>query len=260
MPLVSVILTYFNKRFFISKTLQTLLNQTYKNFEVIIVYDQEDLNDFYYISNLINSDKRFFLYKNKKNIGAGLSRNLGLNYAKGEYICFLDCDDLWEFNKIETQYNFMVKNNLLFSHTSYKIINSSDKIIGVMKVKDKILYDDLIKSCDIGLSTVMFHNSIKNKIFFPTIKTKEDYVLWLRLSKEIKIIGLDKTIVAWRKAKGSLSSSILTSLINGFVVYNTYERKSFYYSILYLFHLCFYSFIKKIKQKNEIINFKNKNT
>ena len=112
--------------------------------------------------------------------------------------------------------------------------DSSDKIIGVMKVKDKILYDDLIKSCDIGLSTVMFHRSIKNKIFFPTIKTKEDYVLWLRLSKEIKIIGLDKTIVAWRKAKGSLSSSILTSLINGFVVYNTYERKSFYYSILYV--------------------------
>jgi teichuronic acid biosynthesis glycosyltransferase TuaG len=255
MKLVSIILPYFNKRSFISKTLQSLSNQTYKNFEVIIIYDQENLEDFNYISNLISSDNRFFLYRNKKNLGVSHSRNLGINYSRGEYICFLDSDDLWESNKIEAQYKFMMDNNLLFSHTSYKIINKSDKIIGIMKAKANILYDDLIKSCDIGLSTVMFHNSIKNKMYFPTIKTKEDYALWLKLSKEIKIIGFSKNIVSWRKVRGSLSDSIIKSLINGFIVYNTYERKAFYLSILYLFRLSFYSFIKKIKQKIEMRNF-----
>jgi len=255
MKLVSIILPYFNKRSFISKTLQSLSNQTYKNFEVIIIYDQENLDDFHYISNLISPDNRFFLYRNEKNLGVSLSRNLGTNYSRGEYICFLDSDDLWESNKIEAQYKFMMDNNLLFSHTSYKIINESDKIIGIMKAKENILYDDLIKSCDIGLSTVMFHNSIKDKMYFPTIKTKEDYALWLKLSKEIKIIGFSKNIVSWRKVRGSLSDSIIKSVINGFVVYNTYEHKSLYLSILYLFRLSFYSFIKKIKQKIEMRNF-----
>ena len=255
MHLISIILTYFNKRNFISKTIKSLLDQTYKNFEVIIIYDQEDLEDYAYISNLINSDNRFFIYKNKKNLGVGPSRNLGINYAKGEYICFLDSDDLWDKKKVELQYKFMLTNNLLFSHTSYKIINITDKIVGMMRIKERIFYEDLIKSCDIGLSTVMFHYSIKNKMYFSRIKTKEDYVLWLKLSKEIKIIGLDSCVVSWRKTARSLSSSIGTSLMNSFFVYNKYENKSFFMSILYVFRLSFNFLIKKIKQKIELINF-----
>ena len=252
--LVSIILTYFNKRAFISQTLQTLKNQTYNNFEAIIIYDQEDLTDFNYIHHLINSDSRFFLYNNKKNYGVGFSRNQGINYSKGKYICFLDCDDLWDPNKIEIQYKFMVEKNLLFSHTSYKIINESDKIIGVMRSKEKTSYNDLIKSCDIGLSTVMFHESIKKNMQFPSIKTKEDYVLWLQLSKEYQIIGLDKKIVSWRKTKGSLSDSIFRSMMSGFIVYNTYEKKPVIISIFYLLRLCFYFFLKKIFQKIELLN------
>ena len=132
--LVSIILTYFNKRAFISKTLQTLKNQTYSNFEAIIIYDQEDLTDFNYIGHLINSDSRFFLHNNNKNYGVSFSRNLGINYSKGKYICFLDCDDLWDPNKIEIQYKFMVEKNLLFSHTSYKIINESELIINLVRI------------------------------------------------------------------------------------------------------------------------------
>ena len=88
-------------------------------------------------------------------MGAGESRNKGIKYSNGEYICFCDADDLWAPKKIEKQLNFMKKNKLSISHTSYNIINKYGKKISSFDIKDQIKYRDLLKSCDIGLSTIM---------------------------------------------------------------------------------------------------------
>jgi teichuronic acid biosynthesis glycosyltransferase TuaG len=254
MHLVSIILPYFKKKEFIKSTLLSIFNQSYKNFEVLIIYDDLDLSDFYYINDIIRKDKRFKIYKNKKNFGVSYSRNKGIKFSKGEYICFLDADDLWAKNKLEKQIIFMRDNNAAISCTSYKIINSFNKLIGVMKVKREVNYNDLIKSCDIGLSTVMLSKKIKKSmISFPNIKTKEDYILWLKLSKKYKIYGFKQCLVSWRKTNSSLSSSIIRKLIDGYKVYNKFEKKNVFISFLLLINLSVNYLLKRFIQKIEKI-------
>ena len=118
---------------------------------------------------------------NKKNIGAGLSRNKAIKLAKGNYIAFCDADDLWNNKKLEIQLKFMKDNQFSFSHTSYNIINEKGKKISDFSIKKKIKYSDLLKSCDIGLSTVMCSKKILQNKKFLNIKTKEDYYLWLSI-------------------------------------------------------------------------------
>ena len=142
----------------------------------------------------------------------------------------------------------MEKNNISFSHTSYHVINSNNKIISSRLARKKIIFQDLITSCDIGLSTVILNSSLlnRNKLLFPKIKTKEDYVLWLQVVKKIKTIrGLDIKLSYYRKTKGSLSSNKLLSLINGYKVYRNYMNYGVIKSLLYLFILSINS-VKKI--------------
>ena len=120
MPLVSVIIPYFNKKQYIKDAVNSVLNQTFKNFEVIIVYDDKNLIDYNYLTDEFKNIKNIKIFKNEKNIGAGLSRNFGIKKAKGEIIAFLDSDDLWLPTKLEDQLNFMQKNNYEFTFSNYE--------------------------------------------------------------------------------------------------------------------------------------------
>ena len=128
------------------------------------------------------------------------------------------------------------------------MINSNNKIISSRLAREKIIFQDLITSCDIGLSTVILNSSLlnRNKLLFPKIKTKEDYVLWLQVVKKIKTIrGIDIKLSYYRKTKGSLSSNKLLSLVNGYKVYRNYMNYGVIKSLLYLFILSFNA-VKKI--------------
>ena len=245
MKLVSVIIPYFKKKKYIADTLSSVLNQSYNNLEIIIIYDDPEKEDFEYLSNLISHDKRIKLIFNDKNLGAGISRNIGIEESKGNYIAFIDADDQWIKNKIEEQLSFMISGNIDFSHTSYKIIDEENKYISSRKAKNFFHIKDLIKSCDIGLSTVMFKKEILKSNRFPDLRTKEDFVLWLKLISEgISIYGLDKDLVLWRKVKNSLSSSTIQKIFDGFKVYNYYMKFNFFKSFYYLICLGL-NFLKK---------------
>ena len=140
----------------------------------------------------------------------------------------------------------MQKNNVKISHTSYKIIDKNNKIIGKRHARNFLSKRDLLLSCDIGLSTVLLKKSIfKNNLKFPNIKTKEDFVLWLNIiSKKNKIYGIKKYLVRWRKLNNSLSASTTQKLIDGFRVYYKYMNFSFIKLIYYLICLSF-NFLKK---------------
>ena len=234
MDLVSVIIPYYKKKEYITSSINSVLKQSHKNLELIIIYDDSNHEDLIILKNLKKKDKRIKIFINKKNMGAGLSRNKGIKLSKGKFIAFLDSDDLWLPNKLKKQIFFMKQRKIKISHTSYYIINYKNKIIGQRKAKD-LSHKQLLKSCDIGLSTVILDKRlIKNNTKFASIKTKEDYVLWLKITlNEKKIYALLNNLTKWRKLDNSLSSSKFQKIKDGYLVYRKYMKfgqiKSFFY-------------------------------
>ena len=244
--LVSIIIPYYKKKKYILKTINSILNQSYNQFEIIIIYDDENLSDLDYLEKSFKLEKKIKIIKNLKTIGAGFSRNKGIENAKGEFVAFIDADDIWKKNKLKNQINFMKKKNLKFSHTTYEIIDENDKVLGKRISRDFEKVDDLIKSCDIGLSTVILEKEIiDDQTKFPNLKTKEDFVLWLKiLQKNILIRSFNETLTSWRKTDNSLSSSVIQKLIDAFKVYNYYMKFNFIKSSYYVLCLSI-NFLKK---------------
>jgi teichuronic acid biosynthesis glycosyltransferase TuaG len=248
MLLVSIIVPYYKKEPFIEKTISSILQQTYQNFEVLVINDEINSSTINFLEKIKRLDHRIQVIHNKKNIGAGESRNRGIDCAKGEFIAFCDSDDLWKKNKLEDQLNFMKKSDLDFSFTAYEIIDENENFIGLIKAKDSIGFSELRNSCDIGLSTVV----VKRKIFenfeyrFAKIKTKEDYVLWLKLAKnQIRLNGYKEVLTSWRKNKDSLSSSIYQKLKDGYKVYRVYLKYGILRSLFCLMILSINKIFKK---------------
>tara|TARA_B100000963_G_scaffold360054_1_gene389545 strand:+ start:204 stop:947 length:744 start_codon:yes stop_codon:yes gene_type:complete len=247
MDLISVIIPYYNKKSSILKTVNSVLNQNYQNFEIIIIYDDECKDDLNLLKEIKNKDNRILIIQNKKKMGAGNSRNIGIDYSKGDFVAFLDADDTWKNDKLSKQINFMKTNNYEVSHTSYSIINKNNKIIGNRLARNFLEFKDLLKSCDIGTSTVMIKKDlISDNTKFASLKTKEDFVLWLKLLKKgVKIYGLNEILTFWNKSNTSLSSSTIQKIIDGFRVYHKYMNFNYIKSIYYLLCLSVNFLLKK---------------
>lgn len=246
MMLVSIIIPYYKKKDYIKKTINSILKQTYKKFEIIIINDEPGELSKNILSFLKKKDSRIKIINNKKNIGAGKSRNKGINIAKGKYIAFIDSDDVWKKNKLLKQIEFMRRKNIEISHTSYEIIDDDLAIRGTRQAK-VMNYKKLIKSCDIGLSTVIIKKSLIKNLRFPNLKTKEDYVLWLEIAKKGKTIhALNTKLTQWRKSKNSLSASVVRKLTDGYYVYRHHLKFSVIKSLYSLLVLSI-NFLNKSK-------------
>jgi teichuronic acid biosynthesis glycosyltransferase TuaG len=243
---VSIIIPYYKKKNYINKTISSVLKQSYQKFEIIIINDEPGKSSKDILAYIKTKDKRIKIINNNKNIGAGLSRNVGIDHSKGIYLAFLDADDLWHKNKLFAQIKFMRKKNIEISHTSYEIIDDDLVIRGTRQAK-LMNYKKLIKSCDIGLSTVMIKKSLIKNLRFPNLKTKEDYVLWLEIAKNgKKIHALTKKLTQWRKSNNSLSSSVVRKLTDGYYVYRYYLKFNVIKSLYSLFVLSI-NFLNKTK-------------
>ncbi len=246
LPLISIIISYYKKKKYIKKTLDSILNQSYKNYEVIFIYDDKDKSDLSFIKSLLKKFKKKKLIVNKTNLGVAKSRNKALKYSNGLYISFIDADDIWKTNKLYYQIHYMIKNNIDLSFTFYDIFQSNIKTKKVKKIFFKVDYTSLVKSNYIGLSTVMFSRKIISKIYFPILKTQEDYALWLKLlRKGVKFGYINKILTSWRKTKNSLSSNIFQKLLDAFKMYYIYEKKNFIFSIFSVLVLSYNKLINK---------------
>ena len=227
---VSIIIPYFKNIRYIDQSISSAINQTYKNLEIILIYDDVDKKDFLKLTKKYKKYKNISFLINKKNLGAGPSRNRGLRVCKGKFIAFLDADDYWKKNKLKLQIDHMLKNSLDFSFTSYEILKNNKKKIH--EVKEFYSYNDLIKKCDIGLSTVVMSSKILKYGKFPNIKTQEDYALWLKyLKKDVRFFGIKKPMSTWRDTPNSLSKNIYQKLQDAFLVYYKFEKLGFHKSI-----------------------------
>ena len=236
--LISIIIPYFKKKEFFKETIESVKNQSYKNFEIILIYDDIDKTDLKFVKHTLKKIKYKKIIINKNNLGAGISRNLGIKKSKGKFIAFLDADDVWYKNKIKKQINFMRKKKVHFSFSNYSIINKNNKIIKIIKAPKQIKFIDLLFACDIGLSSVILESNLLKNRKFSGLKTKEDYLLWLSLAKDgIKMMSINETLVSWRKTDNSLSTSVIQKLSDAFTIYNKYLKFNFVKSILHVFAL-----------------------
>ena len=228
---VSIIIPFYKNTILLKKTLSSVYKQDYTNYEIIIINDNNVRENITFLKKL-NKNKIKIIY-NKKNLGAGFSRNKGIRAAVGQYIAFLDSDDTWKKNKLSYQLRFMKKKRYLASHTSYNLVNVYGKKISKRKARN-LNYKELLNSCDIGLSTVILNKDILKFVNnFPKLKTKEDYVLWLKLSKNgIIFHSIDKYLTNWTKVPKSLSESLSQKIKDAFLVYYKYLNFNILTSIL----------------------------
>jgi len=247
MSLVSIILPYYKKINFFKNTYKSIKNQSYKNFELIIIYDDQDLKDYYKILEIVKKNQKVKIFLNKKNLGAGLSRNLGIKKARGKYIAFIDADDLWSKDKLKKQILFMKKNSYKFTCCDYSKKFKKDIIIHI-KPKKKISYSNLIKNCQIGLSTVIIEKDLVNYKLFPNFKTQEDFAAWLKTMrlKKISCYTLRKKLVIWNYNSNSLSSNSFQKIFDAYKVFRLEEKMSILKSLICVLRLSINSISRKI--------------
>ena len=250
MNLISIIMPYYKKSEFITESINSILDQSFPEFEIIIIDDELSKESFEVLTNIKRLDTRIKVFRNKENLGAGQSRNNAIDFCKGEFIAFCDCDDLWKPKKLEKQIKLMKENDLEFSFTSYEIIDNKNFNIGFRDAQKDLTFKQLRSSCDIGLSTVMIKKNVFNneKFRFGKTKTKEDFILWLILAKNgIRIYGIKECLVSWRKNSGSLSSSNIQKVVDGYRVYRNYLQYSRIKSLIFLVILSLNFMLKKIR-------------
>ena len=197
--LVSVIMPSYNTEKFVEMSINSVLSQTYEDWELIIIDDNSTDNTDNVIYPFLK-DNRIKYFKNSKNLGAAISRNRGLREAKGRWIAFLDSDDLWLPDKLEKQIKFMENNNYHFSYTSYIEIDEYSKPNGnIVTGPQKITKTGMYNYCWPGCLTVMYDTETVGLIQIPDIKKNNDYAMWLKVIEKSNCYLLNEVLAKYRK-------------------------------------------------------------
>ena len=244
--LVSIVTPVYNSEKFISETIDSIQNQTYKRWELILVDDCSSDNSYDIISEYIKNDKRIRYIKLEKNSGAAVSRNTGIKNAKGRFIAFLDSDDIWLPEKLEKQVKYMLDKKIGFTFTSYRYMKEDGtKTNKVAKAPYKINYNGLLKNTIIGCSTVVLDRQIVGDFLMPLVRKGQDTATWLMILRNQKYAyGIEEILVDYRLVGNSLSSNKIKALKRTWNIYRSVEKINVFKST-YVF--CFYVFnaIKK---------------
>jgi glycosyltransferase involved in cell wall biosynthesis len=236
--LVSVIMPAYNCSGFIRETLESVVKQTYTNWEVIVVDDFSTDNTAQIIEAYSKQEPRIRYYRLETNSGAAIARNKGVSMADGKYIAFLDSDDTWYPEKLEKQIAYMKKNEYNFTCTSYDKIDERGKPINkITKARLKSGYDNVLKNCP-GNSTVVYNAEALGKFYIEPIKKRNDYVMWLKVIKKAEYLyGIEEPLASYRIRNGSLSRNKISLIQYHWFVYREIEQLNVLkstYLILYL--------------------------
>lgn len=206
---VSVIIPVYNVAGFIEKTLNSVLQQSYKDFEIILVDDCSTDNSAVLIAKYTAQYDNIIYCKQDKNCGAAVARNIALSIAKGRYVAFLDSDDMWCEGKLEKQLGFMNQNNAAISCTAMDCIREDDKFLNsVRRVKKEISYSFLLHNTMIATSTVVVDRNITGNFQMPLRRGGQDYATWLMLMRNgTMCYGLNEVLSHYRVMSESLSSN-----------------------------------------------------
>jgi len=246
--LVSIITPTYNCAKFIGEAIESVLKQSYKNWEMIIVDDCSTDNTKEVVQKYTAADERIKYYILDKNYGAAIARTKAMELASGKYIAFLDSDDLWYEDKLEKQISFMRTYGYNFVCTAYEQIDEKGRVLGrVFRPKTKADYNRVLLSCPVGNSTVMYNVEKLGKFTVPNIRKRNDDALWLKmLKKEKYIYGMPDVLAKYRVRRNSLSSNKVDLIKYHWQLYRNIEHLSVFRSA---FHICVWVFLKLFKIK-----------
>lgn len=246
--LVSIIMPSYNTGQFIEESIQSVCNQTYTDWELIIVDDCSTDNTDEVVASI--HDERIRYLKNEKNSGAAVSRNRALREAKGRWIAFLDSDDLWMPEKLEKQIRFMELNSYAFSYTYYEEINVERNQTKVMVTGPKrITRTGMFNYCWVGCLTVMYDRNVVGLIQIEDIKKNNDYAMWLKVCKKADCYLLADCLAQYRRGRfGSVSNhSIKTMITWHYRLFRCAEKQSIIQSGMNTIRNMIFGYYKKIK-------------
>ncbi|MCI5839511.1 MAG: glycosyltransferase family 2 protein [Peptoniphilaceae bacterium] len=235
--LVSVITPVYNAKKDIAKTIDSVLSQTYKNFEMILVDDYSTESSDEIIEEYMKKDERIKYIKLKKNSGAAVARNTAIDNAKGRFIAFIDSDDIWKREKLQNQIEFMKKNDIDFSFTSYRYVKNG-KNEKIAHAVEKIDYNGLLKNTLIGCSTVIIDIKKLGKFHMPNVRRGQDFATRLMILKKIPYAyGIDEVYTYYKVGDDSLSHNKVKAFKRTWNIYRNIENfgilKSSYYFCFY---------------------------
>jgi len=236
---VSIITPSFNSSRFIQSTYNCLLKQTMPDWEWLVTDDCSTDGTYDKLTAFAENDARVKVFRNAKNSGAAVSRNNSLKYVSGDYVAFLDSDDLWSPEKLEKQLAFMGEDRC-FSFTSYSVIDeeggSLEKVIdGSHREGQAFNYRDmLLKRATLGCSTVLVESTLIEGLFMPLIRTGQDYAFWLSILKSgVKAEVLPEALTCYRITSGSISRNKFKKAKRQWEIYRSIEKIGLIQSILF---------------------------
>ena len=245
--LVSIITPNYNCVRYISETIDSVINQTYGNWEMLIQDDCSTDGSYEIAMEYAKKDSRIKVERNQKNSGAAITRNNAINRSVGVYLAFLDSDDIWLPEKLNHQINFMIENNCDFSFTRYEHIDENNKSLRIMaKVVKRLSYKKMMYHCWPGCLTVVYKQDVNNKIYGPNISKHNDGALFLPVLKKYKNArGINECLGLYRIRKGSISRNKISLIKPYIVVLHEFEKKSLLFSYFCVFtHVFIKSFFK----------------
>ena len=228
--LVSIITPVYNCEKLIKKTIECVLNQTYQNWEMLLVDDCSTDNSVKIIKEYAKNDKRIKYIKLKENSGAAIARNVALENSKGRFIAYLDSDDLWKSEKLEKQVKFMLKNNYAFTCTDYEKIDENDKFLKTIRIPEKVNYNLFLRNTIIQTVGVMVDTKITGKelLVMPNIRRRQDAATWAQLLKAgFDCYEVPESLSYYRVVKNSLSSNKFKAIKTNWYWYRKIEKLSF---------------------------------
>lgn len=242
---VSIIMPAHNSAEFIALSINSVLAQTFTDFELIVVDDCSKDSTFSFVQELSSRDSRIRVFQLSSNSGAAVARNTAIDKARGRFIAFLDSDDIWFPTKLEEQLDFMMINSVAFCYSAYDKVNASRDIVGSVAVPDKVSYSDLLKTNSIGCLTAIYDTSKLGKVFMPLIKRRQDLGLWLKLLKMTPYAyGINKPLASYYVRQDSLSSNKLVAASYTWRLYRDVEKLSFLSALYYFSHYAIKSFLR----------------
>ncbi|MDC9581151.1 glycosyltransferase [Xenorhabdus sp. PR6a] len=246
--LISIIMPTCNSIKYVEHSINSVLGQTYPNWELLITDDCSTDNTFDFISKYASIESRIKIFRNEKNLGAAATRNNSIKYARGRFIAFLDSDDLWHPNKLENQISFMIKKKCALSYSYYQKIDENGNLKGIITSPNATNSKKLLFTNVIGCLTAIYDTEKVGKLYMPLIKRRQDMALWLKIMDiSGNAYAIPEVLAYYRVSKKSLSGNKYKAAMSQWDLYRNTLRLGFVKSSIYFASYAFFGLIKKIK-------------